>query len=119
MISEWTTSGVPKGYILGPFHFVIYINGIDLGLNNFICKYLDDTKIGNGVLSECDRRRLQEDCVISDWSVKCEMSYNINKCQILQVGSMKIMKDYGMCGVEIKSVHLVKGLGVTVVQRVR
>ncbi len=42
------------------------------------------------------------------------MPFNINKYQILQVGSRNIKKDYEMCGVNIKSVHSVKDLGVTV-----
>ncbi len=54
-------NSVPQGSAQGPALFVIYINSIDLGLNNFIGKYADDTKIGNTKLSECDRRGLQED----------------------------------------------------------
>ncbi len=42
------------------------------------------------------------------------MPLNINKWQILQVGSRNIKKDYEMCGVKIKSVHSFKDLGVTV-----
>ncbi len=79
---------------LGPVLFVTYINDIDLGLNNFISKFVDDTKIGIAVLTECDRRSLQEDLrKISDWSVKWEMPFTMNKCQILQDGSRSIKKD--------------------------
>ncbi len=42
------------------------------------------------------------------------MPFNINKCQILQVGFRNIKKDYEMRGVKIKSVHSVKDLGVKV-----
>ncbi len=86
MTSEWTpvTSGVPQGFVLGPVLFIIYISDIDLGPNNFISKFADDTKIDSAVLSEGDRRSLQEDLrKISDWSVKWKMPFNINKCQIL------------------------------------
>ncbi len=116
MTSEWisVTSGVPQGSVLGPVLFIIYINDIDLGLNNFTSKFADDTKIGNAILMECDRRSLQEELrKILAWSVKWEMPFNINKCQILQFGSRNI-KDYEMCGLKIKSVHSVKDLRVTV-----
>ncbi len=54
-----------------------------------------------------DRQSLQEDLrKISDWSVKWEMPLNINKCQILQVGSRNIKNDYEMRGVKIRSVHM-------------
>ncbi len=85
MTSEWTpvTSGVPHGSVLGPVLFILYINDIDLDLNNFISKSGDDTKIGNAVFSEGASPSLQEDLrKVSDWSVKWEMTFNKNKCQI-------------------------------------
>ncbi len=84
--SEWTpvTCGVSQDSVLGPVLFIMYVNDIDLGLNNFNSKYADDTKIGNAVLSEGDRWSLQEDLhKISDGAVKWEMPLIINKCQIL------------------------------------
>ncbi len=80
-------------------------NDIDLDLSNFISKSADK-KIGNVILSEGDKRSLQEDLrKISDWSVKWEMPFNVNKCQILHVESTDIRNDYGMRGVKSKSVH--------------
>ncbi len=120
--SEWTpvTSGVPQGSVLGPVLFIIYINDIDLGLNNFISKFAVDTNIGNALLSEGDRWSLQEDLrKISDWSVKWEISFNINVSQILQVRSSNINTDYGLRGVKVKSVHLVKDYGVSVTSNLK
>ncbi len=92
MTSEWTpvTNGVPQGCVLGPVLFIIYINGINLGLNNFISKFADDTKISNTVLLEGERRSLQDFLKISYRSVKWEMPFDIDKCQILQVGPRNI-----------------------------
>ncbi len=104
----------PLGSVLGPIFFIIYSNDIDIGLNNLICKFADDMKISNVVLSG-DTCSLQEDFrKISDWSVILEMSFNINKCQILQVGSRNIKNDNQMRDVKIKSVLSVKDLSVTV-----
>ncbi len=51
----------PQGSVLGLVLFILYIIDIDHGLNHFISKFADNTKIGNAVLSEGDRQSLQED----------------------------------------------------------
>ncbi len=110
----------PQGSVLGPVLVIIYINDIDLGLNNFSTEFANDTEIANAVLPESDRRILQEDLrKISDWLMKGEMSFNLNKYQILQVGSRNIKNDYEMRRFKIKSVHLVKDLGVTVASNLK
>lgn len=45
---------------------------------------------------------------MSDLSVKWEMSFDISKCPILQIGYRNIKNDYHMYHVKIKSVHLVR-----------
>ncbi len=51
----------PLVTVLGPVLLIIYINDIDIGLNNFIGKFAVNTKIGNSVISDCDRQSLQDD----------------------------------------------------------
>ncbi len=87
---DWSpvTSGVPQGSVLRPVLVVIYIDDIDVGLNNFIVKFADETKIENSVISDRDRQSLQEDLrKISAWSDRWKMPFNVNKCLILQVGT--------------------------------
>ncbi len=47
------------------------------------------------------------------------MPFNINKGQILKVGSRDIKNDYEMRGVKIKNVYLVNDLGVSVMCNLR
>ncbi len=89
MNSEWmpVTGSVPEGSLLGPVLFVIYINGIDLGLINFISRFTEDAKIGNVAFLEQSRWSLQDFLKLSDRLEEWEMPFNVNKCQILQIGS--------------------------------
>ena len=120
--SSWVpvTSGVPQGSVLGPILFTIYINDIDVGLNNTISKFADDTKIGRPVLSEDDRQSLQSDLIkIGEWSKKWQMPFNVNKCQVLQVGSNNNKYEYEINGHKINSTSQVKDLGVTITSNLK
>ncbi len=46
-------------------------------------------------------------------------AFNINKCQIIQVGSKNIKKDNEMCGIKIYSVHSFKHLVFTVASNLK
>ncbi len=110
---DWVpiTSGVLQGSVLGPVLFIIYISDIDVGPNNFIAKFADDTKIGNSVISDHDRQSLQDDLSkISTWSARWEMPFNVKKCHILQVGTKNLKYDYEMSGDNHESVQCVRYL---------
>ena len=120
--SDWipVTSGVPQGSVLGPLLFIIYINDIDVGLNNTISKFADDTKIGSAVLTENDRLKLQQDLdKVSKWSEDWNMPFNINKCQLLQVGSLNNKYQYSIMNQQLESAPSVKDLGVIVSQNLK
>ena len=115
--SDWitVTSGVPQGSVLGPLLFIIYINDIDVGLSNYISKFADDTKIGKPVISEADRISLQQDLdKICKWSEDWSMPFNVDKCQLLQIGSLNKSFQYNMDGRQVKNAPYVKDLGVIV-----
>ncbi len=110
----------PQFSVLGPVLLIIYIYDIDIGLNSFIGKFPDDTKIGNSVVSDRDRQSLQDDLnKTSAWSARWEMPFNVKKCHILQVGTRNLKYDYEMGGEKLESVHCVKDLGVTIASNLK
>ena len=61
--SDWAlvTSGVLQGSVLVLILFKIVINDIDVGLNNLIAKFADDTQMRNSMISDHDKQNLQEE----------------------------------------------------------
>ncbi len=120
--SDWVpvTSGVLQGSVLGPVLFIIYISDINVGSNNFIEKFADDTKIGNSVIFDRDRQSLQYDLSkISAWSARWEIPFNVKKCHSFQVGTRNLQYNYEMSGDKLESVQCVTDLGVTIVSNLK
>ncbi len=78
-------------------------------------KLAEDTKIGDSIVDDRDRLKLQEDLrKISQWSERWEMSFNVNNCHILHVVTTNQKFDYEMNGVKLDSVQCFKDLGVSI-----
>jgi ribonuclease P/MRP protein subunit RPP40 len=115
--SEWlpVTSGVPQGSVLGPVLFIIYINDLETGLKSSISKFADDTKVGGKALTTKDCEKIQRDLdLISQWSEKWQMPFNVDKCKVMHVGPNNCNYDYIMNGRTLSVVDEERDLGVII-----
>ena len=86
-VSESTTviSGVPRGSVLGPLLFLIYIDSISsvpLTEGSKMSLYADDMMLYKRITSSSDATNLQKDVnSIFNWSCNNSMVFNVAKCK--------------------------------------
>ena len=91
------TSGVPQGSVLGPVLFLLYVSDISGLVKNFVALFADDTKLYTYLLDLLEAaenldkhttQSVQRDInAVAHWSEKMQMSFNIEKCHSLHMGS--------------------------------
>ena len=106
-------SGVPQGSVLGPVLFLIYINDIDLRINNWLLKFADDTKIFSKISDKASSDSFQGNLTkLIQWSHNWQMEFNIQKCKVLHIGRSNPSYRYLMDSQYLEDVSDEKDLGV-------
>jgi len=81
------TSSIPRGSILGPMLFNVFINYLDAGIECTLNNFADNTKLGGAVDSVEDREALQRDLDrLKSWAITKRKKCNKSKCWILHLG---------------------------------
>ena len=109
-------SGMPQGTVLGPLFFNIYMNDLnDEIVNSNLVLYADDSKIYKIINSATDCLEMAEDLLnLEDWVSAWQMKLNINKCELLSVGSSNVDYPYKLNGFVVPGGDVCRDLGVYV-----
>ncbi|TRZ07863.1 hypothetical protein HGM15179_019243, partial [Zosterops borbonicus] len=105
---------------LGSFShiIIIIIDDMDEDIESFICKFVDDTKLGACVDCLEDRRALQRDLErLGQWAESNKMKFNESKCRVLHFGHNNPLQCYKLGTVWLDSAQEERDLGVLVSSR--
>ena len=106
-------SSVPQGTVLGGVLFNLYVNDMDEGIESFVRKFADDTKMARIVEEQEDALALQRDIdAMVKWAQKWEMKFNTDKCKVLHVGRLNKQFQYRIGDGSLKEATEEKDLGV-------
>lgn len=113
------TSGIPKGSVLGPILFVIYINDLPEVIDVCFKMFADDSKM-YGRVKTVDQAVLVQDSINKavKWAEDWQMFFNYNKCKHSHIGRRDSILEYYMHtdhgAIKIQNVNSENDLGLIV-----
>ena len=110
-------SGVPKGSVLGPILFVIYINDLPDLITSKLRLFADDMAVYLTVESPSDGQVLQKDLdTLSELESRWDMEFNPSKCHMVRVTASRrpINTLYYLHGQALEAVTSARYLGVDI-----
>ena len=116
--SDWApvVSGVPRGTVLGPLLFSLYINDISADIESEIRLFADDCVCYREIKNEEDTLKLQRDIDrLGSWARKWGMRFQPVKCNMVQLTnkrSSKIQANYTLEGAVLENVESIKNTWV-------
>ena len=89
------TSGVLQGIVLGPLLFLIYINDLPNAISSCCSLFADDYLLYRQINNKNDQEILQHELhSLEEWANKWLMTFNVNKCEALQIPLRNILTFY-------------------------
>ena len=121
--SQWgaVKGGVPRGSVLGPIIFLIYVSDISDDVLSNVILSADDTKLYSHVARRGgDCYTLQEDInKLVNWSEKWLMRFNTEKCKVLHFGHNNKQQHYFMKDSKLSTTKEEKDLGVLITNNLK
>ena len=108
-------SGVPRGTVLGPLLFLIYINDLPGRVNSQIRLFADDSYLYKIIDTPQDNLQLQKDLdALPKWENEWLMEFHPDKCKLLRITNKlkPIEANYYMHNHKLDIVETGKYLGV-------
>ena len=109
--SNWADVGssVPKGSILGPILFLLFVNDIANVINSAtLAMFADDSQCYRIIHNDADFLKLQQDFFsLTTWSLSNELYFQPTKCSNLRISRKRISPyhSYSINGIDVEVVR--------------